>query len=898
MNNGRISLLLACIFQLIAVSALTAQGKSDFLPGRLLLSLPDSIHPEHLVERYATVEKYDSLPAPMRLTRMMNVWLVFCEPTPTATLAALQWYRQQPEVLAAQTDHILQLRSSSLTIPDDPLFANQWQYLNSGAGGGLPNADLDAPEAWDLGTGGLTAAGDTIVLAVIDGGFDAGHPDLSPNLWVNWADIPDDQIDNDGNGFADDRRGWNVYAQNDQISGLLTTHGTPVSGIIGARGNNGIGVSGVNWQTKIMCVVGSGLESFILSAYDYVWQERRLYNLSNGQKGAFVVAVNCSWGINYGQPDDSPLWCAAFDTLGSVGVLSVAATANLPIDVDQWGDLPTTCPSDYLVAVTSLNQSDQIAPNAAWGAGHVDLGAYGDGVFTTASGSNYAYFSGTSFAAPHVTGAVGLLYSSDCPELIALAKTNPSAAAFEVKMKLLENAAPNAALTGVTASNGRLNLFQLLDNEAQTCSDCPAPFALFADPVSTEQAVLQWQIPGNATAAALRWRPVGQALWNELDGIGAPFVLSGLSPCQSYEFALQSACGNGTGSGWTAPVLFQTDGCCTPPAQVWFSTITAYHALVHWTPVTAASGYMLQWRPQGSDTWASVQLSDTTSGSCLGLLPCTGYELRLKTLCNTDTALFSASYFFTTTGCGACTDASYCTAGGLSASTEWIAGIQIGAWSHNSGGFIGYQAFTGIQSDLPVLLPLSQIPVTIWPGYAGSASKVFLRIFVDFNADGDFDDWGELAFDPGFAVDVAYSGFLQTPDFWAFGPTRLRIMLKFKEMQGVPPAACEWFPFGQVKDYCAQLNTGGLETTSSASQPLVRVFPQPANEQVWLTMEDFPGKNIEWAVWSAQGNWQYRGAESLTDNTLQISTADWLPGVYLFSIQSCNKRYQGKIIKI
>lgn len=103
-----------------------------------------------------------------------------------------------------------------------------------------------------------------------------------------------------------------------------------------------------------MFVAGGNTVAHILSSYDYVLNARERYNASGGTEGAFVVAVNCSWGINYGQPANAPLWCAAFDSLGQAGILSVASTANIPLNVDVYGDLPTACASDFLVAVTSF----------------------------------------------------------------------------------------------------------------------------------------------------------------------------------------------------------------------------------------------------------------------------------------------------------------------------------------------------------------------------------------------------------------------------------------------------------------------------------------------------------------------------------------------------------------
>lgn len=400
------SLLLSIFFVVTVFNHTAAQ---DAVPGQWLVRLPPQVTPDNLQARLYTAssnlgigKKHSSAVKTDRFTfeivsESLNIWRIW---QADSTLEILPWLLQQPEVVSAQQNHYLSLRSNLL--PNDPLFSQQWQYLNDGSNGGVPNADLDADLAWNISTGGMTMAGDSIVIAVIDGGVNKTHPDLVKNLWRNTAETPNDGIDNDGNGYVDDFLGWNVFAQNDNIQGITTQHGTPVTGIIGASGNNNLGVTGVNWNVKIMFVAGGNLESDLLAAYDYILRARLKYNATNGAAGAFVVAANCSWGIDYGMPANAPLWCAAFDEMGEAGILSVAATANTAVNVDLAGDLPTTCPSDFLLSVTSLNKMDELAPTAAWGPVNIDLGAYGEGVFTTSAANQYGVHAGTSFAAPQV----------------------------------------------------------------------------------------------------------------------------------------------------------------------------------------------------------------------------------------------------------------------------------------------------------------------------------------------------------------------------------------------------------------------------------------------------------------------------------------------------------------
>lgn len=891
----RVTLLLCALFQ--PGMALFGQT-APHVPGQFLVSLsPETVSPQTLAERFEA--DYPSIPIQIagKVSDLLQIWLFQTPPGTSNERAVLAWLRRQPEVRLAQFNHLLENRSAPLgAIPNDPLFAQQWHHINTGSGGGLAGADMDSDLAWNITTGGLSPEGDTIVVAVIDVGLDDSHEDLAGNVWRNTAEIPGDNIDNDLNGYVDDFRGWSAFLQNDQISSSATTHGTPVSAIIGARGNNGLGVVGVNWNIKIMFVAGNNPESVILSAYDYVWKSRKRYNASQGKQGAFVVAINCSWGVTYGQPADAPLWCAAFDSLGSAGILTVAATANTPLDVDIAGDLPTACPSDYLITVTSLTKTDQKASDAAWGAQSIDLGAYGKNVVTAAAGNQYATFDGTSFAAPQVSGAIGLLYSAPCSNLAAIAKASPATAALKAKQVILSSATPNASLQGKTLTGGRLNLFNMLQQYQSECVSCLSPLALTAEAAGGNQLKLMWSKTADVTAVRLRWRLYGDSIWNLQPMATSPFVLSGLKTCAEYEISLQSTCNNSLQSAWSVPLVFRTGDCCEAPASIGAITISDTSASITWSSPAVAQGYRLRWRVSGG-VWQDLQ-APANYIELNGLTPCTDYELTIQTQCGPDSLSASNSYIFKTAGCGPCTDMAYCPAKSHSANDEWIKTVEIGPWKHYSGGNAGYQDFTGNPDILAILPGSDSIPILLIPGYSGLPYPEYFRVYIDYNGDGDFDDPDDLAFDAGYSTTDSLAGKIKPPVFSTKGLSRMRVLMKYKGPAGSSPTPCETFDFGQVEDYCVLL--GSVIGTESLidNRERVSAFPQPARDRVFVRVPGAGANPVQWCLFDATGRMLEQGNAGAGPEPVEISVSGLPGGWYVVRLQTRERVFQQKILVV
>ena len=785
------------LFPLLILLTLTTSltGQTiDYVPGELLVQLGEDVDARKWMYEHSELTGLE----PLGLTT--NIYRFTYDHGSTAGSQLLANIRNDQSVIVAQYNHPLRLRRQ----PNDTRYDELWQFNNLGQfDGGTPGADINVEPAWDVTVGGSTINGDRIVVAVLDDGTDLDHEDLVANLWVNAGEIPNNGVDDDGNGYVDDYNGYDSEGDDgNPDAGMSDGHGTPVAGIIGARGNNNLGVTGVNWDVDLMSVRNGFLssEAEVLQSYGYVIDQRKRYDITAGSEGAYVVATNASWGRPYGNPEDSPIWCNLYDELGELGILNMGAVENADIDVDRLGDLPTNCPSDYLIGVTNLDTRGNKVRQAGFGAQSIDLGAHGQEVLTTGLGNTYVRFPGTSSATPHVTGAAALLYAAPCAAFGELLEADPAAAARYIRRILLESVKPNASLAGRTVTGGQLDVGAAMALLMSECDRCFEPTAFSVTPIPGSATALMVNYNATeSTTVSLRYRPVGGE-WTVVSSPMSALVIDDLPACTGYEFELGASC-----DGMDLPsqsVTVSTDGCCTIPEDFAVFADGDGRFTASWSPLLIGNFYRVRYRAVGSNDWQTRSTRNSSVIIAGGIEPCAAYEFEFRAEC-TDGQRdgFGNRKTVVSLGCGACVEATYCRPNGYDNSEEWIQEVNIAndVVVRSRQDLRAYGDYTGERSV--TMVPGGVYPITITPGVDGHQRTQAIRIYIDYDQNGQFTS-SEIIENLSTTGDAPVTFNLIIPQDAEPLATRMRILLNTLRIRG---SACSSAQIGEYEDYCLDI---------------------------------------------------------------------------------------------
>lgn len=344
--------------------------------------------------------------------------------------AAVKAFRAMPGIATAQPNYRRHAIQSAP--PNDPswLDGSLWGLVK-----------IQAQSVWT----NFTAGDGGVIVANIDTGIDYTHPDLAANMWRNPLEIPGNLIDDDGNGYVDDVYGIDTV-NHDSNPIDDQGHGTHTSGTIAAVGNNGLGVTGVNWNAKLLAckfldAQGSGTDAGAIECFNYVVAMRN--------RGENVRVTSNSWGSPRGSAPISTVLQAAIDAAGVSGIVNVFGAGNDGTDNDTTPFDPASYSSPSIISVASSGQTDRRSFFSNFGATSVDIAAPGEDILSTYPGAGYESLSGTSMATPHVAGVAALL-----------AKLDPTLSAEAVKALLLANVDQSPRWAGRVVSGGRLNAYR------------------------------------------------------------------------------------------------------------------------------------------------------------------------------------------------------------------------------------------------------------------------------------------------------------------------------------------------------------------------------------------------------------------------------------------------------
>jgi|GEM_PF-3183547 len=337
---------------------------------------------------------------------------------------------------------------------------------------------------------------------------------------------------------------------------------------------------------------------------------------------------------------------------------------------------------------------------------------------------------------------------------------------------------------------------------------CPKPNQIELEMVTDTSAVLTWQQSDSATSVIVRVTNASDTL-NVVEYVNAssPLPIGPLMMCESYYVEVMTMCGDSL-SEFTDPVWFETDGCCRIPSAFKTSFVSDTIASFMWDDVLQAEFFTVRYKltedeAEDDNSWARISTTET-SLTLEGLAICSEYDVQIQSMCDGDSTGYSKSYFLQTVGCGICTSLDYCTAGGIDATQSWIDSIAFADLSMPSGFNDGYFAYTTEQA---VIDRGHEYDFFVSPGFSGDTCAQYIRVWMDLDQDGSFNDSTELLLDTidhaGFGIGSSF----MVDDTLPRDITRLRISMKqMTDSDTIPQDACGLFNFGEVEDYCIRVN--------------------------------------------------------------------------------------------
>lgn len=485
-----------------------------------------------------------------------------------------------------------------------------------------------------------------------------------------------------------------------------------------------------------------------------------------------AVASATGYTINY-KPTTSTAWTSTTSTITSKAITVVAGTSyDFKVSATCTGGIGAFSNSSSFITPASCGTPINLTSSSI--------------TTTTATLSWAAVTSATSYTINYKPSNTTAWITTTSTTLTKAISGLISGTAYDFKV----NATCSAA-TGAFSSTATFT----------TLATCNIPTGLTSSNVASTSATVNCMAVSGAVSYSIQYRKVATTAWTQVNANPTTsYIITGLLAATNYEFQYKTNCSGSNSSDYSASATFTTTNLppCNIPSGHTVTTLMNSQATLNWLAISGAASYQVQYRPTATTAWTIVNTT-TNFYTALNLIACTNYEFQVKTVCSANNeSAFSASYNFTTTGCGL----TYCESKTTNSSKEWIANVTINTINNTTISNSGYGNFTNLSTNLTVE---DSYNIALTPDFLSASYNEFWRVWIDYNKDGDFSDIGELVVDNFTSGEVTLNSTITIPATASTGSTRMRVAMKYKGTTATAPNPCDVYTYGEVEDYAVNI---------------------------------------------------------------------------------------------
>ncbi len=525
-----------------------------------------------------------------------------------------------------------------------------------------------------------------------------------------------------------------------------------------------------------------------------------------------------------------------------------------------------------------------------------DLSTSATATVTTLSGNIPYNVVNSSLRNPSYTASI----SSTSPYVVSLSGSQ----AFN-NMALFQNTAATLAysLSPSTPIGTAVEFTLTLDNGHSPVTktvtvtyDCASPNNLQSTAVSTNSANVNWAAVSGATGYYFSYKTSASSTWSADSLVFATSVgLSGLAEGTAYNWRVRTDVCN-----TYSTATFTTQRPCTNPATVSTGSITSSGAVISWAAVAGATNYQVQYKLASSSTWLTATNTNTTTNYTLtGLVANSLYNVQVRTNCTSGSSIYTSTQFTT-----AIQTTTYCASKGNNVSFFWVDYFKLGTITRTSAADAGYYNGTASVTNLT---KSTVNTVSFSPGYTSTVYRVYWRVWIDYNKDGDFVDAGEQIVSQSTTGTGTYNVNFTVPAAALVGQTRIRVSMKYSAYS----TSCETFTYGEVEDYTVNIVTAtgnkqelaGAKVSSEINEEdsltdlQARIYPNPTSSELFIDFKNQASKNMKISIMDAKGMERFKTTLTEDHGAYGIDVSGYSPAVYFLILEKDQKRKTLKFVK-